>query len=799
MVRNYLITAFRNLARNKVNTTINALGLTLGITCSLVIFLVVRYELSFNQHFEDSDRIYRVISLQESEEGESTEASMQFPFVTGFKSEFSDIPATFIHNNMAPPTFFIEKGGERVRFQESGNHAAYVHPDYSEIFSHDWIFGNPQSALSDPNSIVLTRKMASKLFGKTDVVGEVVELNGRDMQITGVLEDYPQTTDFPIDIFISIESSGQYASDVSSGNWGSVYGAVNAYIKLPEGMTQSSLESRLQGFDEKLNQSLEDGEKMTRLLQPLSDLHYNVDLGNYARRTIDKSNLWAMAVIGILLLVAACINFINLNTALAVRRSKEVGIRKVLGSSRKSLVIQFMGETLIVTFIALLISFGGVELALINLKSYLGYDLQFNLFEDSQAVLFLGITFVFAVVFSGLYPSFVLASYKPIAAIRNKITTEKQGSFSLRKVLVTTQLMISQALIICTVIILQQMDHFYNAPIGLDKDSIIEISVPGGQVENHRLMKSRALQIPGIESVTRTNSGAISGNVWFGGYDLQMDGETIEKSSEVKFIDKDFLQTYGIKLLEGTNVLERDSLKSFIVNEQLLKEIGITDYNEVLGKPFSFWSHSGHIGGVVADYNTQSLHASIQPLVMVFNEGYGSMALKFKTQDIRSLLSSLGETYTEIFPERDFNPRFLDETLANFYEEEQKVSTLFQIAAGIAILIGCIGMIGLISYIAQQKIKEVGIRKVLGASISSILLLFSRQFLVFTFLGFAIAAPFAYYLMNSWLQGFESRVDIGVDVFALGLIVTALLVILSVGIRAYKSATINPAQSLRSE
>ncbi len=800
MVKNYFITALRNLARNKVNTAINAFGLTLGITCSLVIFLVVRYELSFNMHNADPDRIFRVVTEHTDSEGFTSQASMQFPFVTAFKSDFPDVAATFIHNNVSPPTLYIERNGEELRFQERTNRFAFVHPDYPKIFTHEWLHGNPETALTEINSMVLTKSMAEKLFGKTDVMGEIVGFSKiTDMLITGVVEDYPKATDFPIDIFVSIESNGQYSRDVSSGNWGSIYGAVNAFIKLPEGMTKESMEARLEGFDVKHNRNLDEGEELARVLQPLSDLHYNGDLGNYGRRTISKSTLWAIGIIGILLLVAACINFINLNTALAVRRSKEVGIRKVLGSGRKSLVIQFMGETFLVTFLALLISFGGVELALINLKAHLGYDLEFNLFLDSQASLFLLITFLFAVVFSGMYPSFVLASYKPIAAIRNKITAEKQGTFSLRKVLVTTQLMISQALIICTVIVLQQMDYFYNAPLGLDKESVIELASPGGQVENQRLFKSGALQIPGIESVTRTNSGAISGNVWFGSYELQLNGETIENSSEIKFIDKDFLTTYGVKLIAGQNVLERDSLKNFLVNEELLKEIGITDYTEVLGKPFSFWGNTGQIGGVVADYNTKSLHDSMEPLVMVFGEGYGSMALRFETQDIKGLLSSLEEIYTDIFPERDFNPRFLDETIANFYEEEQKASTLFQIAAGIAILIGCIGMIGLISYIATQKVKEVGIRKVLGASVSNILTLFSRQFLVFTILGFVIAAPVAFYLMNSWLQGFEYRINVGADVFGLGLLITTLIVVISVGFRAYRSATANPAQSLRSE
>ena len=798
MFKNYITTAFRNLLRNKVNTTINTLGLTLGITCSLVIFLVVRYELSFDKHHVNADRIYRVVT--QSQSSQSLNASMQFPFVKAFQNEFDEIPVTFIHNNLPSPSIFVEQDGEQKRFQESTRRFAFVHPDYPEIFSHDWIQGNPTTALDAPNSMVLTRKMAMKFFGRVDVVGEIIDFNKTTkMAITGVVEDYPKATDFPIDIFVSIESNGQYMSDVSSGNWGAVYGSVNAFVMLPDNISKEMLEERLVGFDKKFNQSLEEGEQRTRLLQPMSELHYNGDTGNYAGRTISLSTLWAIGIIGGLLLIAACINFINLNTALAVRRSKEVGIRKVLGSSRKQLVLQFMGETFLVTFLALLVSFGGVEIALIGLKSYLGYDLDFQLFGDPVVAFFMLGAFIFSVIFSGLYPSFILASYKPVAALKNKITSEKHGKISLRKVLVTSQLMISQALIICTVVIVKQMDYFYNAPIGLDKESVVELSVPGRQIENHRLFKSRALQIPGVESITRTNSGAISNSVWFGSYTLQMNGETIENGSEIKFVDEDFLTTYGIELVQGENVKGRDSLKSFLVNEQLLREIGISDYSEVIGMPFSYWGNNGHIGGVVADYNTQSLHGTLKPLVMMYNEGYARMALRFNTQDVKSMLTSLDELYKEVFPERDFNPNFLDETIASFYEEEQKASTLFQIAAGIAIFIGCIGMIGLISYMASQKVKEVGIRKVLGASIASILLLFSRQFMAFIMIAFLVAAPIAYYLMNDWLQNFEYSINIGVNIFVMALGLTTFLVLLSIGFRAYHSATTNPTQSLRSE
>ena len=797
MFRNYIITALRNLYRNKANTTINVLGLTLGITCSLVLFLVIRYELSFNQHFADNDRMYRIVSEVESEEGTSMSASMQFPFAKTFATAHPEIPVTFIHNNIPARSFYVTKEGERVRFQESSSHIGLVNPEYTQVFSHEWLGGNPETALNDINSVVLTRKMAEKFFGTTDVVGQTLVYNKRtDLLITGVIEDYPKTTDFPIDILISIQTNLQYRNNQDEDGWGGNYSAVNAYIKLPKGLTEEAMEARLEGFDE----TYSGREGLTRVLQPLSDLHYNETMSNYARRTISKNSLWAIGIIGALLLIAACINFVNLNTALAVRRSKEVGIRKVLGSSRGQLLRQFMGETFLITFLALLISFGATELALINLKSYLGYDLDFRLFQDGQAAVFLGAAFLFSVLFSGLYPSIVLASYKPVAALKNSITAQKHGKISMRKVLVTTQLMISQALIICTVIVVRQMDHFYNTPVGLDKEVVMEFRVPGGQTMKQKRLKEQAIQIPGVESITFSNSGAISNSSWVGPYSLTMNGEKMERGgTQVKFIDEDFLTTYGISLVHGENVIHNDSVASFLVNEQLVKELNLDNPTDIIGQPMEFWDNTGFVAGIVSNYNTQSLHEKLEPVVMVNGKGFTWTAVRFNSANVKEMTASLGEVYAEIYPDKDFEPRFLDEVIANFYEEEQKASTLFQIAAGVAIFIGCIGMIGLISYVASRKVKEIGIRKVLGASVANILMLFSRQFLALTFAGFVLAAPLAYYLMNNWLQNYENRISIGVGTFALALLAAIILVIISIGFRAYYSATINPTSSLRSE
>lgn len=794
MLRNYFITAFRNLYRNKANTTINVLGLTLGITCSLVLFMVIRFELSFNTHHPDADRIYRIISEVQTDEGIIHTASMQFPIATAFSTAYPDVPVTLVHNNIPSRSFYVEKDGERTRFQESSDHMALVHQDYLEIFQPEWLAGNREEALVNINSIVLTRKMAEKFFGTIDVVGKTLGYASQeDLLVTGVIEDYPQTTDFPIDILISIETNGQYRDNQTDG-WGGNYSKVNAFIKLPEGMDQAAMEARLEGFDETYS-----GRELKRQLQPLSDLHYNGELGNYSDRTMSTANLLAIGLIGLLLLVAACINFVNLNTALAVRRSKEVGIRKVLGGSRKQLLLQFMGETLLVTLIALVISFGATELAIQQLKTNLDYDLQFRLFQDAEAAVFLVTVFACSALLSGLYPALVLASFKPIGALRNRMDGPKRG-FSLRKVLVTTQLVISQALILCTLVVIQQMDYFYNAPLGLNPESVLELSLPGGDRAGHAVFKNRALAIPGIEAVTLSNSGAISSSSWVGPYELTLKGEQITRSNTpVKFIDKDFLDTYGVNLLAGENIRETDSVYQFLVNEKLIEELGITDPYEIIGEPMEFWGRKGFITGVVSNYNTQSLHSSMEPVVMVYGSGYSWAALRFNTTETREMVTALGDLYADVFPERDFNPSFLDEIIANFYVEEQKASTLFQVAAGVAIFIGCIGMIGLISYMANRKTKEVGIRKVLGASVANILMLFSRHFLFLTLTGFVIAAPLAYYLMTNWLQNFEYRISFGAETFAFSLLASILLVVVATGLRAYRSATVNPVRSLRSE
>lgn len=802
MIRNYFITALRNLFRNKVNTTINVLGLTLGITCSLVLFLIVRFELSFDKHFAEADRIYRILTETVTEDGEINLTSGNlFPFVKTFKSDFEDIPVTFVENNFSSPSIYVEQNGESVRYQESADRAAFVHPDYPKIFSHDWLYGDPETALQEINSVVLTRKIAMKYFNRLDVVGETLGYNEEaTLKITGVIEDYPKATDLPLDLIFSIETHAQYRDEIE--RWGGDYSSLHCFVKLPAGMTPESLEARMEGFDARhRGEKYEEG--YTRLLQPISEMHYATTLQNFSGNTISRNNLLAVGLIGALLLFAACMNFVNLNTALAMKRAKEVGVRKVLGGSRLQLFAQFMGETFLITLCATLISLGGVELTLIQVEQHLGYDLDFNVIRDAGVAFFLIFVLFFSVIFSGLYPSLIMSAFKPVSALKNKVGVGKGKGVSLRKVLVTLQLTISQVLIICTVLAVRQMDHFYNTPLGLNPESVVEIYVGGGAPERNTLFRTRLLEIPGIDKVTFSNTGAISGNLWAGSAKATINDEPFQEFAHVKFVDEHFLDTYGITLLAGENVRPTESTAEsslqYIINEQLMKEMGIEDPNEVLGLPISIWGKNGFVKGVIADFNTQSLHSGMNNIMMAYEEGYGSCALRLQTAEVSNLLKEVESVFVDVYPGNDFETSFLDETIAGFYEEEQKASTLFQVAAGVAIFIGCIGMIGLISYMASRKVKEVGIRKVLGASVTNILLLFSRQFLLLTITGFIIASPMAYYLMRNWLANYEYRIDIGPGTFALGLLLTLILVVLSTGFRAYHSANSNPVKSLRSE
>jgi ABC-type antimicrobial peptide transport system permease subunit len=533
-------------------------------------------------------------------------------------------------------------------------------------------------------------------------------------------------------------------------------------------------------------------------LQPLRELHFDTRFGTFGERTVAKSTLVALSMIGVLLLITACINFVNLNTALAVRRSKEVGVRKVLGSTRPQLVLHFLAETATVMLLAIVISLALAEVVLVQLQSLLGYRLELQLFGDAAIPIFLLTLLILVTISAGFYPALHLSNFNASQALRNKLSSRYSEGLPLRKGLVLIQFAISQALIICTIVISSQMAYFQKADMGFNREAIVEVELPANERDKLARLKNQLLQHTAIKHVSFSNTGAASGNKWTGNYSLRDSAEVKEGRANIKFIDQDYIATYELKLLAGEGIAATDTLKKYIVNRTFAEETGYGDnLDGLLGKYVKIWRQEAPIAGVVNDFNTSSLHTKLDPVVLVMRHNYWLAGIKIDLQNRKSALAAIEQAWSSVYPEYVFGYTFLDETIVKFYEDEQKTARLMDIFTVVAIIIGCLGLFGLVSYMATQRTKEIGVRKVLGASLADILNLFVKEFALLIGVAFVIAAPVAYYFMQSWLADFAYRIELNSGIFLITLIVTFLIALLTVGYKALRSALANPVDSLR--
>lgn len=796
MLKNYFKLAVRNLFKNKSSTVINITGLALGMTCALVIFLIVKFERSFDTHHEGADRIYRIVTEDHEFDETSYTPGVPYPLPSAMRTDFPEIEAlTIVDSNFGDPVISVQHDdGQVARFKETRG-VAFVEPDYFKIFTYEWLRGDPETALSNPNSAVISKGLARKYFGETNPIGKQINFNNRiDAEISGVVEDVPPNTDLPFNLLIAIDPQTR-----GSSNWGSVSSAVQCYLKLSPEISAQSIDSRLDAFLAKHHKQ-EAAAVQSLSLQPLRELHFDTRFSNFNWRDVAPETLLALSLIGIFLLVTACINFVNLNTALAVRRAKEVGVRKVLGGNRLQLIIHFMGETAVITLIAMLFSLAAVEVVLDRLNALLGYELSLNLFNDLTVLSFGAIIFVVVVMAAGLYPALYLSGFSPVEAVRNKVHVAYGEGLSLRKSLVVLQFAISQALIIATLVISTQMKYVRNADMGFNKDAIVEVSLPSNKSPYVSRLKTELLQHPGIRSVSYSNTGTASSNVWGGSYELKDGPEIKEGNAQVKFVDDHFINTYQLELLAGQTLSPNDTLTKFLVNEAFVKETGYAnDSRALLGKELEIWSREAPIAGIVRDFNTTSLYKEVEPLVMMMENRYFLAGIKIDMRRAHEVLPFIEKTWTGVFDKSVYSYKFLDQAIANFYEEDQKMAALVNVFTAIAILIGCMGLFGLVSYMANQRTKEIGVRKVLGASFAHILGLFSKEFVILIGVAFVLAAPVAYFFMNAWLQDFAYRINIDANTFLLALAASLTIACVTVGYKSFRAANANPVDSLRYE
>jgi putative ABC transport system permease protein len=671
-----------------------------------------------------------------------------------------------------------------------------------DIFDFPWLAGDPATALKDPNAAVLSRETAEKYFGSWQAaMGRSIKLNNKDViKINGVLATIPSNTDFQLKVVISF-GTGFTADALKSTDWASTSSSYGCYFLLPPNVSAEAFNKRVTAFGKKYKPA-ELLSQDVHVIESLSKVHYST-VGNYLGRTISPQLIRTLWLIAAFILIIACVNFINLATAQAVNRAKEIGVRKVLGSNKWQLKTQFILETLLIVVLSVLAAVIITPFALPAISKILEVPLSFNIFQNPVVVLFLLITTVVVTLLAGFYPSVVLSRFNPIEALKSKLTAKNTKGISLRRALVMFQFVIAQALIIGTLIIVAQMKHMSKSSLGFNKDAIVNVPFPEDSVSISKLdyLQKKLYDIKGIQNVSLSSNVPISGgNSWT---DFTFNNSVKKSGFYVitKFIDAEYVNTYQMKLAAGRNIAPSDTAKEILVNEAVVKALGFTNPADVLNKPISIWDGEvkGLVVGVLKDFNSRSYKdGAVAPVLMTSQKKwYTTSNIKLATTDLSSAIASIEKLWGEVYPDYAFEYQFLDDKIANFYKQETQLSHLYKIFAAIAIFLSCLGLYGLASFMAVQRIKEVGIRKVLGATVQSVIYLFSKEFIILISIAFVVASPIAWYFMNKWLQDFSYRIDISWWMFLVAGAASMLIALITVSFQAIKAAIANPIKSLR--
>lgn len=799
MLQNYFKTAFRNVIRHKGYALINISGLAIGIASCLLLFLVIRYELSYNRSQTNYDRIYHIYTTDKYSDGVSQTPGIPFQALNALRGDLPQIQVAGIYSTYGNQVT-IDPGASNKKFVED-NGVFFAEPEYFKVFDYTWLSGT-EKVLYQPNVVVLCKSLATKYF--TDwksAVGKILKLdNNLNLKVAGIIDDSPFNSDFRLKLvasFITLKESKAY--DYNE-DWGSTTSNFQVYMLFPENVSVTSVEKQLPQLAKKYYKNDLKNERLNHL-RPLKDVHYDTELGSFGTHFVSRSTLLSLSLIGVLIILMACINFINLSTAQAVGRSKEVGIRKVLGSDRKQLFWQFLGETKLVVLVSSLLAMVLAWLALPYLKHVVSIEEDLSLF-DLQSVLFLLCTLVLVTLLAGVYPSLILSGFKPVLALKNKINSATVGGISLRRSLVVLQFAISQVLIICTIIAVSQMNFIRTADLGFNKEAVLILQGNSDSTILNRLpaFKNQLLQIPGVKEVSFASDMPSSGNNQ--GTNFAFDHKPDEQFTLfLKFGDADYFKTFGLQFLAGNGYAKSDTITSVVVNETFLKKLNIASPDQAIGKELKTGgSRWRAICGVVKDFKTNSLREEIKPIMIGSRKSrYQISCIKLNTQNLLKTQAQIRQSWEQFFPDYVYTSNFMEETIENFYQQETQMALLYKIFSGLAIFISCLGLYGLVSFMVVQKTKEVGIRKVLGAGVKSIIFLFSKEFTFLIVIALIIAIPTAYYFMNEWLHNFAYRINIGIPVFIIAAFISLLVAWIAVGYRAIAAALANPVKSLRSD
>ena len=819
MFQNYFKIALRNLSRNRGFTTLNVLGLGIGVAAALLLFMAVRFDLSFDKFHSDGDRVYRVVMHRVYNNGnEEFTPGNPLPVAKALKADIPQFEAIVpVFATLDPQvTVLGSKPDARnftTKFTEP-NEGLLAGPEFFRVFNFPWLEGTP-AVLGRPNVVVLTESHARKYFGNARrAVGKFLRINNKfTMQVGGVLADLPKNTSFPLNIVVSYESKRRdFTGSFGFGafdDWGSTSSNDQIFVKLPPNFSVAQADALLEKFSHKHYDGRKENDKKTHFLSPLADLHHDerFDVFTSKIQPVPRQRLWNMATVGALLLLMASINFVNIASALATKRAKEVGVRKVLGSQPGQLVAQFLTETFLVVFVSVALGAGLAYVALPLLGELFGLPTDPSLyFRLDLGLALLGLLALLTAL-AGLYPALVLSRFSPLAVFRRNVASGASTpgwvrGLSLRQGLIVVQFSAALVLIISTVVNLRQMDYLSRMNLGFAKEGIFYFGMDNEYGGRNATLRNELLRIPGVSDVTFSSDLPSSGNNWqsnFAFTDLSKDEDF---PVSMKMADGNYVKTFGMKLVAGTSYAPDDTTTKFIVNETLLKKLNVRNPASVIGRKLRMggWPPA-EIVGVVKDFHTNSAReGSVKPMLFTpANKFFFTGSVALRSPNLTQTVEQIKATYAKVFPEVAFSGKFYEESLAKYYEAEQQMGLLYRVFAGLTVFIACLGLFGLSAFTAEQRTKEIGVRKVLGASVSGIVALLSKDFLKLVLVALLIASPLAWYTMNCWLEGFAYKIDLEWWMFGGAGALALAIAFVTVSFQAVKAALMNPVKSLRSE
>lgn len=787
MLQNYLRIALRNLQKRAGYTLINVGGLGLGLACCFLIVLFIQHELSFDRFHEKSDRIYRLTYTTETSERHAANSAAGYaPLLTANLPEIEH--AVRLENFRAP--YLRTANGETRRMPGM----ALVDPAFFEVFDFELVRGDPATVLADKYAVVLSETTAEALFGNADPIGQALSYDDRfDLTVTGIMADMPENVSFSFDYAGSFHLVTEFQGPNELEGFTNYN--YNTYLLLAAGTNPRALETKIQDL---VRSRRGDESTYIPVLQPLTDIHLNTSLAFDLGTSRSPRYLYVFGAIAAFILLIACVNFMNLATARAAQRAKEVGVRKTLGAYKGQLIGQFLGESVILSVFAIVI---GVVLAVVLIPVFneaMASSITLNLGKLGTFALLIAIGLL-AGLLAGSYPAFYLSAFNPSRVLKGD-TGRGKGAPMLRKGLIVFQFAISVFMIVATLTVYNQLGHMRTQELGFDQERVISF-IPAPPVrENYEAFKQQLLADPQVMNVAQ---GSLPGRVGTNrGYNWPGQGENEEGSSFWTLIaDPNYVETVRLELLAGRDFSEdvpTDTQDTYVINEAAAQVIG---YENPVGQPFRAWDRPmGTIIGVVKDFHFQSLHQDILPVIINYKPQWlGTVVVRLAPGDLPAALDAVRSQWQTFAPGYVFDYRFLDEDFDRLYRDEDRLGRLFGFFASIAIFIACLGLFALAAYMAQERTKEIGVRKVLGATVPQLIGLLSKDFAKLVVVGLVVATPMAYYVMDEWLQGFAYRISMGVGVFLLAGVAAVLIAFLTVSYQAYRAASLDPVKSLRYE